>query len=462
MRTRGDTCRWLPALLLGLAAGGCREGERGPGVRTTAAPAPARAGRFVSADGSDDHDGASPAAAWKSVAKVNAASAPGEAVRFRRGDVFSGTALRPKPGQSFDVHGDGEAPATLAAGKAGEAVLVADAADVTLRRLRLDGGDGEASPAVGLRLRGSVDRLRVEDVELRGGQQNVISAADTSGKDLAFERCRFAGSWRDGVHLFGRAAFAFRRCAWSRTGVANRSGAADPISAHDDVTFAVEDSEFRDCQRGAGLSVQRGEVRFDRCLVVTSGEAGGDVHVFALDSGAGTMRVINCVVILRGPGPRVAFLAKAGTLDVRHCTVIDDTGHAGSIAFADAGTGSRALRVTNCIGVAAGATGAHVAVPAGDRYEGSGNCFWPDGPRFVRDFKPSAFAAWSSSEDRASMCRDPRFSKVSGAAAAADAVPAKESPCRGAGVDAGVTDDHAGRPRPKDRPPAIGAFEPDS
>ncbi len=82
--------RWAAVVLVGLAGG------RG---------APARAGTFhISPAGDDQRDGRSPAAAWRTVARVNAAAfAPGDEVRFERGGEWrerlvpssSGAAGRP-------------------------------------------------------------------------------------------------------------------------------------------------------------------------------------------------------------------------------------------------------------------------------------------------------------------------------------------------------------------------------
>ena len=73
---------------------------------------------FVSNDGSDDNDGASPAAAWRTLGRVNAhAYAPGDVVRFRRGDAWRGQ-LRPRSGEpgapvTYSAYGDGPKPLLL-------------------------------------------------------------------------------------------------------------------------------------------------------------------------------------------------------------------------------------------------------------------------------------------------------------------------------------------------------------
>ena len=68
---------------------------------------------YVSADGCDEADGLSPATAWQSLTRVsNAALQPGDAVRFRRGDLFRGTVLC-KAGVTYCAYGEGENGVTI-------------------------------------------------------------------------------------------------------------------------------------------------------------------------------------------------------------------------------------------------------------------------------------------------------------------------------------------------------------
>ena len=65
---------------------------------------------YVAADGCDEADGLSPATAWQSLTRVsNAALQPGDAVRFRRGDLFRGT-VTCKAGVTYCAYGEGEKP----------------------------------------------------------------------------------------------------------------------------------------------------------------------------------------------------------------------------------------------------------------------------------------------------------------------------------------------------------------
>ncbi len=65
---------------------------------------------YVAADGCDDNDGSSPAAAWRTLEKVSAAPLlPGDGVLFRRGDVFRGSVYT-KPGVTYGAYGTGEKP----------------------------------------------------------------------------------------------------------------------------------------------------------------------------------------------------------------------------------------------------------------------------------------------------------------------------------------------------------------
>lgn len=65
---------------------------------------------YVSAAGSDENDGLSPAAPWKSLARVSgAALQSGDGVLFRRGDIFRGM-IKTRPGVSYGAYGQGEKP----------------------------------------------------------------------------------------------------------------------------------------------------------------------------------------------------------------------------------------------------------------------------------------------------------------------------------------------------------------
>lgn len=65
---------------------------------------------YVSNDGNDDADGLTPETAWKTNAKVSAAELnPGDAVFFRRGDLFRGRVFA-KPGVTYSAYGEGPKP----------------------------------------------------------------------------------------------------------------------------------------------------------------------------------------------------------------------------------------------------------------------------------------------------------------------------------------------------------------
>ena len=72
---------------------------------------------YVDATGGDDtKDGQSLSTAWKTVAKVNAASfAAGDQILFKRGEVWRESLVPPSSGATgnpivFDAYGSGEAP----------------------------------------------------------------------------------------------------------------------------------------------------------------------------------------------------------------------------------------------------------------------------------------------------------------------------------------------------------------
>lgn len=65
---------------------------------------------YVSADGDDMNNGLTPSGAWKTLKKVSEFEfSAGDAVRFRRGDVFRGF-IKTHPGVCYCAYGDGEKP----------------------------------------------------------------------------------------------------------------------------------------------------------------------------------------------------------------------------------------------------------------------------------------------------------------------------------------------------------------
>ncbi len=74
---------------------------------------------FVSACGNDDNDGLSPESAWKTTQKVSAMAdtlKEGDAVLFRRGDVFRGN-IKTASGITYGAYGEGEKPKLYGASK---------------------------------------------------------------------------------------------------------------------------------------------------------------------------------------------------------------------------------------------------------------------------------------------------------------------------------------------------------
>ena len=65
---------------------------------------------YVANDGNDENDGLSPEKAWKTVAKASCAElCPGDAVFFKRGDLFRGQ-LKTQEGVTYSAYGEGEKP----------------------------------------------------------------------------------------------------------------------------------------------------------------------------------------------------------------------------------------------------------------------------------------------------------------------------------------------------------------
>lgn len=65
---------------------------------------------FVSSDGDDENDGLSPQSAWKTLRRVSDSRLSyGDAVLFRRGDIFRGF-VKTQDGVSYGAYGDGDKP----------------------------------------------------------------------------------------------------------------------------------------------------------------------------------------------------------------------------------------------------------------------------------------------------------------------------------------------------------------
>ncbi len=65
---------------------------------------------YVSADGDDENDGLSPDTAWKTLKRVSGAElSRGDAVLFRRGDLFRGSVVA-RSGVTYSAYGQGEKP----------------------------------------------------------------------------------------------------------------------------------------------------------------------------------------------------------------------------------------------------------------------------------------------------------------------------------------------------------------
>ena len=66
---------------------------------------------YVSNEGDDENDGLSPERPWKSMRKVNCSVyEEGDAVLFRRGDLFRGNVGRRHNGVTFGAYGTGKKP----------------------------------------------------------------------------------------------------------------------------------------------------------------------------------------------------------------------------------------------------------------------------------------------------------------------------------------------------------------
>ena len=65
---------------------------------------------YVANDGNDDNDGLTPETPWATLAKVHSAVfAKGDAVFFKRGDIFRGS-FKTQPGVTYSAYGNGEKP----------------------------------------------------------------------------------------------------------------------------------------------------------------------------------------------------------------------------------------------------------------------------------------------------------------------------------------------------------------
>jgi hypothetical protein len=140
----------------------------GARIDTTSAPVAAAPGRvfYVSAAGNDAATGLTPATAWRSLARVTAATfAPGDVVAFRRGETFLGSATIAEAGTSANpitvtAYGTGSQPILTNPGQLN--MLVLDAPRIHVRNLAFadgavfDNTDGLGISGYKYRLSGAV------------------------------------------------------------------------------------------------------------------------------------------------------------------------------------------------------------------------------------------------------------------------------------------------------------------
>lgn len=163
---------------------------------------------YVSPSGSDAADGLTPATAWRTIAKVNAAVlTPGDAVRFEGGQSFSGAVVIRSSGTRgapIVIGSYGTGRATIASGNA-SGVELRDCEYVTVRGLRLTGSgvstaDGSttnvgagvdlcSTATSGARLRGCV----VDDNVISGYRTGILVRADSGSHPQSSWR-GFAGT----------------------------------------------------------------------------------------------------------------------------------------------------------------------------------------------------------------------------------------------------------------------------
>lgn len=106
--------------------------------------------RFVSAAGNDNNDGLTPATAWATIAKVNAATlASNDVVAFRGGDTFTGTITPQRDGTAaaslvFTSYGVGQATISAGGGTAVDGLTATNRSYVTIDNLTFL-GDGSTN-----------------------------------------------------------------------------------------------------------------------------------------------------------------------------------------------------------------------------------------------------------------------------------------------------------------------------
>ena len=188
----------------------------GAALRSPSAPKPlaaraATAGATTyyidSESGSDKNTGKSKAKAWRTIARANRATlAPGDRVLFAGGQTFSGTIVLGEaaglPNKPIVIGSYGQSRALIAA-SAGDALLLADCAYITVRDLALAGcGRKGGSDGAGVRL-ARTEHVTIERVEAHGFRiAGIMARGDTDTRIMhvwAHEN-GFAGIAVDGGH----------------------------------------------------------------------------------------------------------------------------------------------------------------------------------------------------------------------------------------------------------------------
>jgi hypothetical protein len=292
---------------------------------------------YVSAAGSDAAAGTSPATAWATISKVNAATLnAGESVMFRGGDTFTGTVtVYASPGTAtkpitFGSYGTGRAVINVATA-GGPGFDVYNVAGLVVRDLILT-GPGSTNTQAGVQFwkdtAGRADYALVDNVDASGFQFG-ISIGGTGGggfSNITVQNCALHGNRDSGLTSFGPgftgSNYAHSNITVTRTSAYSNPGISTNTTLHTGsgiVLGSVTGGTIDQCQahdngasNGSTTQGPYGIWAYDATAVVmsrsvsynnASGLGSIDGGGFGLDQNSSNCRIEYCLAYVNnGPG----------------------------------------------------------------------------------------------------------------------------------------------------------------
>lgn len=409
------------------------------------APAPAHTYNVDATAGSDTATGHEDAP-LKTIAAANALTfKPGDRVLLKRGETWAGTRITigysGKPGRPivYGAYGAGALPIINAAG-ANDAIFADGKSYVSVFGIQGQGADNAAT-GYGVRLQGGCSYITLDGVKIASALRegifidacSYITVADCEAT-AAFVGLQFWGASHHCTVSGGSYYSNDEEGANAEDGSHHIEFIG--VTAHDNVKagFDVADATTTD-------------LMYRRCAAYANGDDG-----FSIYTGGSRTRYENCLAYNNSAhGIEVQAGAAGDGIEIEHCT---SAGNAYRNYNIQVGT---TLLFRNNIGRQCGYN-EQLKIFAGVTYTADYNCYWREGGVTKNVLGATTYdtlANWqtATSQEAHSLFSDPVLVNP----AIWDLHLQTTSPCKDAGVDAGVAADYDSVAR--DVTPAIGAYE---